>query len=305
MRRKLFLSAGECMLEMATQANGDFRLGFAGDTLNTAWYARACLPRERWDVAYFTRLGADPYSARMKAFFAENGLDTRFVSADPVRQPGLYLIEIADGERSFTYWRERSAAKLLADDRAALEEAFAAADIVYFSAITLAILAPERRDVFLDCVQAARGAGKLTVFDTNIRPSLWESPQAMKGAILRAAGTAAIVLPSYDDEAASFGDASLEACAERYHSAGGGTVVVKNGGGPMVVLGEQGFLRFDGFEKVRPVDTTGAGDSFNGGFLAAIAEGAELGAAVARGHSVSAQVIMNRGALMPMDAVER
>lgn len=303
MSRKLFLSAGECMLEMATQADGDFRLGFAGDTLNTAWYVRACLPREAWDVAYFTRLGTDPYSAKMKDFFAENGIDTRFVSADPVRQPGLYLIEIKDGERSFTYWRSQSAAKLLADDEKVLDEAFAAADIVYFSAITLAILSPDRREAFLAAAKRARAAGKLTVFDTNIRLRLWESPEAMRETITAAAVTAAIVLPSFDDEVAVFGDVSLEACAERYREAGAGTVVVKNGGGPMLVLGDDGLQRFDGFEKLQPVDTTGAGDSFNGGFLSALAEGASLTEAVEKGHAVSSQVILHRGALMPMDKV--
>lgn len=305
MSRKLFVSAGECMLEMATLANGDFRLGFAGDTLNTAWYARACLPRDTWDVAYFTRLGTDPYSAKMKAFFAENGIDTRFVSADPVRQPGLYLIEIKDGERSFTYWRSQSAAKLLADDAEVLEAAFAAADVVYFSAITLAILSPERRETFVAAVMAARKAGKLTVFDTNIRLRLWESAEFMKASITAAAASAEIVLPSFDDEAAVFGDTSLEACAERYRAAGAGTVVVKNGGGPMLALGPEGILRVDGVEKVQPVDTTGAGDSFNGGFLAALAEGADLRVAMARGHAVSSRVIMQRGALMPMDEAAR
>lgn len=305
MSRKLFVSAGECMLEMAAQANGDFRLGFAGDTLNTAWYARACLPHATWDVAYFTRLGTDPYSAKMKAFFAENGIDTRFVSADPVRQPGLYLIEIKDGERSFTYWRSQSAAKLLADDAAALDAAFSAADVVYFSAITLAILAPERRESFVAAIKTARETGKLTVFDTNIRLRLWESSDVMTAAIMAAAASAEIVLPSFDDEAAVFGDVSLEACAERYRAAGAGTVVVKNGGGPMLALGPEGFVRVDGVEKVQPVDTTGAGDSFNGGFLAALAEGANLRAAMAQGHAVSSQVIMQRGALMPMAAFAR
>ena len=301
MSRKLFVSAGECMLEMAAQANGDFRLGFAGDTLNTAWYARACLPAEDWEVAYFTRLGTDPYSAKMKAFLAGNGIDTRFVSADPVRQPGLYLIEIDNGERSFTYWRGQSAAKHLADDAAALAEAFSAADVVYFSAITLAILAPDRRDVFVEAVKAARAAGKLTVFDTNIRLRLWEDADIMRAAITQAAASAEIVLPSFDDEAIVFGDISLEACAERYRAAGAGTVVVKNGGGPMLALGPYGVSRFDGFEKVQPVDTTGAGDSFNGGFLAALAGGLSLAEAVARGHAVSSRVIMHRGALMSME----
>ena len=33
------LAIGECMAELApSDTDGDFRLGFAGDTFNTAWY---------------------------------------------------------------------------------------------------------------------------------------------------------------------------------------------------------------------------------------------------------------------------
>ena len=35
-----FLSIGECMIEMALQEDGRYAMGYAGDTFNTAWYAR-------------------------------------------------------------------------------------------------------------------------------------------------------------------------------------------------------------------------------------------------------------------------
>ena len=67
-----FVSVGECMIEMSGGEDGLYRLGYAGDTLNTAWYARACLP-EDWDVDYVTALGDDMYSEQMADFFDENG----------------------------------------------------------------------------------------------------------------------------------------------------------------------------------------------------------------------------------------
>ncbi len=303
--RKTFLSIGECMIEMALLQSGDYRLGYAGDTLNTAWYARALMPVTDWNVAYFTRLGPDVYSAKMRHFLDSNGIDTSHITTDPNRQPGLYIIEIENGERSFTYWRERSAAKRLADDEPALRRALDAADIIYFSGITLAILAPEQRDSFIDAIDGARRAGKTTVFDPNARPRLWESLDVLRDKTMKAAAAAEIVLPSFDDEKTIFGDADIEATAERYLGAGAGRAVVKNGGGPMLLADASGSTRLENHTRVQPVDTTGAGDSFNGAFLAEIAAGTDPAEAIARAHQVAAKVVMHRGALMPMADVRR
>lgn len=299
MDRKTFLSVGECMIEMASLGGADFRLGFAGDTMNTAWYARACLPKS-WDVSYFTRLGEDPYSKKMSRFFEENGIDTSLIGQHPSRRPGLYMIEITDGERSFTYWRDQSAAKTLADDRAALSNAFAAADTIYFSGITMAILPEAGRANLLEEMGKARAMGKTIVFDPNLRPRLWTSIDEMRDVTMKAASVSDILLPSFDDEAATFGDADLDACADRYLAAGAKTVLLKNGGGPMLFAEPHGRHHTRAIERVQPVDTTGAGDSFNGGFLSALLTGASPDEAIAKGHAVSLQVIMHRGALIPM-----
>ena len=298
-----FLSIGECMLEFSRRADGAWSLGYAGDTLNTAWYFRALAPQASWETRYFTRLGNDVHSAGILAFLEENGIGTGHIARDPDRQPGLYLIDTKDGERSFTYWRSQSAARLLADDEAALETAIGEAAIVYFSGITLAILAPDRRAALIAMAETARAAGKLTVFDPNIRPRLWETSEAMREAIMAAAGACAIVLPSFDDEKTVFGDNSLAACAARYRKAGAETVVVKNGGGDMLFAGPDGTQDIDGLERVVPVDTTGAGDSFNGAWLAARAAGQGPADAARFAHSVSARVIRHPGALMTQAAL--
>lgn len=300
MDRKTFLSVGECMIEMASLGGADFRLGFAGDTMNTAWYARACLPRSTWEVSYFTRLGEDPYSKKMLAFFEENGIDTRLIGQHPSRRPGLYMIEINDGERSFTYWRDQSAAKTLADDRGVLSKAFAAANVIYFSGISMAILPESGRANLLEEIAGARKAGKTIVFDPNLRPRLWTSTEEMRAVTTQAASLSDILLPSFDDEAATFGDADLDACADRYLAAGAKMVLIKNGGGPMLFAAPHGRQQTSAVERIQPIDTTGAGDSFNGGFLSALVTGATPDEAIAKGHAVSLQVIMHRGALVRM-----
>ncbi len=297
------LSIGEAMVELSQATGGLWRLGFAGDTLNTAWYARALLPAG-WSVEYFTRLGGDPFSGRMLDFLADNGIGTEGIVRDPDRSVGLYAIELHDGERSFAYWRGQSAARHLADDRAALGAVIAGADAVYFSGITLAILAPAARAHLLSAVGAARAAGRLTVFDPNIRTRLWQDAAEMRAALTAAAAVSCIVLPSFDDEAAAFGDTGPDACAARWIAAGAAEVVVKNGGGPMTVA-TPSSREVIAVERARPVDSTGAGDSFNGAFLAARLTGADPVAAARAGHAMSLRVIAQPGALIPMAELRR
>ena len=112
---KRFVSIGECMIEMSGGEDRQYRLGFAGDTLNTAWYMRALLPAD-WQVDYVTALGDDLYSEQMAGFIAGAGIGTGHIRRIAGRRPGLYLIHQAEGDRHFTYWRDQSAARQLADD---------------------------------------------------------------------------------------------------------------------------------------------------------------------------------------------
>lgn len=294
-----FVSLGECMVELSQAGEGLLRQGFAGDTLNTAWYARALLPAD-WAVEYATVVGSDPLSDRMTAFIAEAGIGTDHIGRHPERAPGLYMISLAAGERSFTYWRDRSAARTLADDAGWLARVFAGADLIYISGITLAILAPEGRTRLRDELAKARRAGAKVAFDPNIRPRLWTDPQTMRAEISAAAAISDILLPSHDDEAAHFGDLSPLATAQRYLALGAREVLVKNGGGVMVAAeAGQAPVALPALPRITPVDTTGAGDSFNGGYLAARLTGAEMPTAAAAGHHVAARVIGHHGALMP------
>ena len=113
------LAIGECMAELAPMdTDGDLRLGFAGDTFNTAWYLARCAPDAH--VSYLTALGDDAISQKMAAFMRDSGIDDRFVQVAKGRTVGLYMITLDEGERSFSYWRGQSAAKALANDPAAL-----------------------------------------------------------------------------------------------------------------------------------------------------------------------------------------
>jgi 2-dehydro-3-deoxygluconokinase len=295
------VAIGECMVEMATVATADhFRLGYAGDTLNTAWYLRRLLgPGDQ--IEYFTSVGTDAISDRMLGFFKHAGIGTDYILRRDDKSVGLYMIQLLSGERSFSYWRSDSAARSLAADSVPLQAALDNADLTYFSGITLAILPPADRTRLLNALRRFRSGGGIVVFDPNLRPKLWTSPDEMTQTVMQAAAVSDIALPSYDDEAHWFGDDSPEETLQRYATAQVGCCIVKNGSGRILAGEDDRRISCDPIQDVTPVDSTAAGDSFNAGFIAARLHGADLHDAVQAGAALAAQVIAKFGALVDLD----
>ena len=288
------------MVEMAPAGEpGHFKMGFAGDTFNTAWYMRAMRP----DVStrYFSQVGTDAVSDAMLSTMTDAGIDTRYVARNPDRTVGLYMISLLNGERSFSYWRAQSAARHLADNPKNLTQAMSEADLIYFSGISIAILATQGRDTLFATAKAARADGKTIAFDSNLRPRLWKNDAEMTTTIMRFASVSDIVLPSYDDEAVHFGDDSIDATGARYLDTGAKTVVVKNGGGDVRYWhdGEVGTVSSP--QAGRIVDTTSAGDSFNAGFFADLDRPHAMQDRILTASKVAGQVIANKGALVQLD----
>ncbi len=292
-----FLAIGEAMVELAPDGNGALRQGFAGDTLNAAYYARAALPAA-WQVSYFTLLGQDAMSDAMQAFMAQKQIGTDYIGHHASRMPGLYMVHLNNGERSFSYWRSHSAARLLADDKAALRQAIEASKIIIFSGITLAILEGDGADNLLSVLQEMRGADKLIAFDPNIRPRLWANKDFMRTQLIRGAKASNLVLPSFDDESSHFGDLTIADTIDRYRSYGLNRIIVKNGADDIEGYFNGQSLTVKAATVPQIIDTTGAGDSFNGSFLGHFARTGDAIVSAQFASQVAAKTIQHYGALV-------
>lgn len=289
---------GEVMVELARGSDGRFGLAYGGDTFNTAVY----LARAGVDVAYATALGDDTFSSEILALGAAEAVDMSLVPRLRGRVPGLYLITTDDaGERSFNYWRDTAPARTLFEAEGWQQVAAALVDAraVYFSGITLSLYSNQGLGRFLAALEMA-GSRRLQVFDGNFRPRNWGGDlNRARTVFAEALKRSSMALPTFEDEVALWGDASPAATIERMTTYGLTEVVVKNGAAGALVHADGRTVEVPVERAVAPLDTTGAGDSFNAGYLSARLQGAGPEEAARAGHRLAAEVIMHRGAIIP------
>jgi 2-dehydro-3-deoxygluconokinase len=175
----------------------------------------------------------------------------------------------------------------------------ATADLLIFSLITLAILPDKAREAMLDLADRVRQHGGHVAFDGNYRPLLWRDVAQARYWHGRALAVATIGLPTLDDEHALNGSCDAASVVEHWQRQGMSEVAVK--------LGAKGCLTNDDLmvtppHIVQPIDTSGAGDAFNAGYLHARLGGAPCDRAAAAGHRLAGWVIGRRGAVPSPDA---
>ena len=286
---------GEAMIELSDVTASSAALGVGGDTFNTAVY----LARSGIDTAYVSALGDCPFSRRISSALEAEGISTSHMCELPGGSPGLYAIETDEtGERSFTYWRSASAVRsfFACRDAEAALEAMSAARLLYLSGISLSLFSEQEQLKLIEIAGAVRANGGTVVFDTNYRPRGWSSSEAARRAVRAMMPSVSIALPTFDDEQDLFGYTKVEECIAAWVEAGAEEVCAK--------LGPRGaFVSGTGLipprSQIKPLDTTGAGDSFNGAYIAARLQGADPAAAALAGHELAARVLMVAGALLP------
>jgi 2-dehydro-3-deoxygluconokinase len=264
------LCMGEPMLEfnqLPTQPDGTrhYLEGHGGDTSNAAIAAA----RQGARAAYATAIGSDAPGDSFIALWQREGVDTSLVRRDPVRPTAVYFVSHGIGGHAFTFYRTGSAASAYAPDDVPAD-AIAGARFLYASGISLGISASAADAVFR-AIEVACAAGVRVAFDTNYRARLW--PAARAAAVIHAAAAASeIVLPTMEDARTLTGLTAPEAVLDFYLRLGAKLVALK--------MGEAGAWLATPERRVaiaahpcRPVDATGAGDTFGGSLLARLVAG--------------------------------
>jgi 2-dehydro-3-deoxygluconokinase len=290
---------GECMVELRAVGKDHFARSFAGDVYNTAVYLKRSLPTAQ--VQFLTATGDDAMSGTMRRFWKTQGIDDSLAFTVEGGSAGLYLIETDEhGERRFHYWRDHSAARrwltLLQEHG---ESRLHGADIVYFSGITLAILTPEDRHAAIELVRRLRAHVGRVAFDPNVRLRLWQTPQSAAETLRAAISVCDIALPSTEDLAWLFdsGDPSVQ--IDRLLELGVREIAVTLGARGCAIAAGEVRTQLSGPVVERVIDTSGAGDAFNGAYLASRLQGYSPPQAAEAGLRIASRVVTCAGAIVP------
>ena len=196
------------------------------------------------------------------------------------------------GERLIYVWPPRGGAHSMLDVQLATS-AVEHADWVHVSGICLRVT--PARDALLAAMEHARDLGIPVSLDLNLRLENWGWEAGFREVALDAVERSDIVLGSALDEITALGDDADPITAARALSVGDRVVVARLGAdGAMAIDGHQ-VIRAPGLD-VEVVDTVGAGDAFNAGFIAARLKGSELGESLRWGNAVAASTITEHGA---------
>jgi 2-dehydro-3-deoxygluconokinase len=271
---------------------GAFRFGLGGDTSNCAIAAA----RQGASVAYAGALGDDSAGRSLREAWAREGIDDSRVATHPTAPTGLYFVDHGPSGHVFSYLRAGSAASLYGPRDLPLD-LIGSAKVVQASGISQAISASACDAVF-EAFSVARANGVTTAYDTNLRLKLW--PLTRARAIINAAcAMADIVLPGFDDATQLTGLSEPDAIADFYLGLGAKIVALTLGHEGSLVATPQRRERFVPI-KVDAIDATGAGDCYDGAFLAEYVRTGDPFAAAAYANVAAALSTQGYGAVAPL-----
>ena len=256
------LCLGEPLLEFNQIKEGNkntYSSGYGGDTSNTA----ISIARQGMSVGFISKVGKDQFGWELLELWKREKVDYSHVSIHPEAPTGIYFVtHDADGHH-FTYYRSGSAAcqmtplDLPKDDLSQTR-------ILHLSAITQAISVSSCETAFAAIFQARKNGVKVS-YDTNLRLKLWSLDRA-RDVINRTVPMCDVIMPSLEEATSLTGLVDPEEITDYFFELGAKLVVLKQGSHGALVSDGKENLNIPG-HKVKAIDATGAGDTFDGAFL--------------------------------------
>lgn len=257
-------AVGELLIDFTPHSDGRSFVPNPGGAPGNALAAAAKLG---CSTALIARVGDDAFGRMLRHAVAEQGIDTRGISADPDVPTTLAFVHLdGDGERSFSFYR-KSGADVRLDRGHIPAELVEHCRIFHFGGVSMTD--EPSRGATLHALEKAKQAGAWVSFDPNFRPTLWGS-EAQAARVFRSVLPYVDILKVSEEELPLLTDEpEVEEATRALTRLGISLVLVTRGPlGAYYRVGET-FGSLPTYQ-VDTVDTTGAGDAFTGAILARV-----------------------------------
>src|SRR6476620_2057367 len=245
------VAIGECLVEFLECEDGRYEQSYAGDTLNTLFYAS----RLGLKTGYVTAIGNDPFGAGIERLLDVEGIDrTMCASDDGVN--GTYFVLGSMMPKRYHFLRKHSAATRMLEhiDKSRLKAYVLRSKVLHLSLTSIGI--QSERDRVIDLLSRVASDVKICL-DSNYRASVWADREDAQQWYEQALPYVSMLFVTDTDHDAIYGKEDFVHAIKRYQSYGVDRLAYR--------MGEKGSIIFDGkaatikaIEDLEVLDTTGA-----------------------------------------------
>ena len=261
----MILCAGEALIDMLPRMSTRDEPAFApvagGAVFNTA----IALGRLGSGVQFFSGISNDLFGVKLIDSLATSKVDAALCARSD-RPTTLAFVELTDGHAKYAFYDENTAGRLLSEADLPSPDALDGVDALFFGGISLPV---EPCGATYEALALREAARKLVMIDPNIRPGFIKDEARYRARLEQMIGVADIVKVSDEDLEWIAGKGDLATLAGTLLARGPKIICVTKGKDGVTAYLEDRAVSV-GTEMVEVVDTVGAGDTFNAGFLAGL-----------------------------------
>lgn len=255
-------SLGDAVVDLIPLQNMQYEACAGGAPVNVA----AGVAKLGQQSGFIGRVGEDAFGHFMQKTLFDLGVDTCTMEFDELHRTSTVLVSLQEnGERDFTFLVADSADQFLTNKSLPVFEK----DILHFC--SLALVNPICRSTLDSAISKVKNSDSLLSFDINLRPQMWRDHEEMRAIIDEYAHKADILKLSEDELTWMTQEITLENALKKLADYPARLKVITQGSKGCLVLTPTTQVALSAF-TVNCVDTTGAGDAFMSGLLAAVAE---------------------------------
>ena len=263
----MLLCCGEALIDMIPAPTVSGQEGYVPHTGGSVFNTAIALGRLGVQTGMLTGLSTDLFGQQLLASLHANHVDTSLlVTSD--RLSTLAFVQLTDGNASYTFFDENSAGRMLdLADMPALPEDVST---LYFGGISLTF---EPGAEAYAALLKREAPDRVVMLDPNIRPSFIRDIGRYRDRLDGMIALSDIVKVSDEDLNWIYpGPQSLFEKLDFVRQAGPSVVILTRSGSDAAAFLKDGTEVSVPVERVEVVDTIGAGDTFNAGVLAKLAE---------------------------------